>query len=95
MSLIEDLEEPDKDLVIDSSNKTIGSYEFNAENLNVFAGCIEDNPSLGVVSNKVEVCLAKHNEEEDDKHEDILLEEANREIVLLENPLKKSESNCE
>ena len=31
--------------MIESSNKTIGSYEFNVDNLNVFAGIVEDNPS--------------------------------------------------
>ena len=32
--------------MIASSNKTIGSCEFNADNLSIFAGCTEDNPSL-------------------------------------------------
>ena len=50
--------------MIESSNKTTGSCEFNADNLNVFAGCVEDDPSLGIVSSKAEVYLAKHNEEE-------------------------------
>ena len=49
-----------EDLVIESSNKTIRSCEFNANNLNVFAGCIEDNPYHGLVSSKAEVCLARH-----------------------------------
>ena len=59
-----DLEQKEKDLVIESSNKTTSSCEFNADNLNVFAGCVEDKPSLGIVSSKVECYLAKYNEEE-------------------------------
>ena len=94
-SLIEYLEHPEKYLVIESSNKTIGSSEFNDDNLNVFAGIAEDNPSLGVVLIEVESFQARHNDEEDVKHEDAVLEEANREILLLENMLQKSESNCE
>ena len=58
-------------------------------------GIAEDNPSVGIVSSGAEVCLARHNEEEDVKHEDAMLEEAEREILLLENLLKESESNCE
>jgi len=57
LSLIEDLEKTEKDVVIESSNKTTGSCEFNTDNLNVFAGCVEDNPSLGVVSSKAKVYL--------------------------------------
>ena len=82
-------------LMIESSNKTIESCDFAADKVNVFAGCIEDNPSLGVVSSKAELCLARYNEEEDVKHEDTMLEEDDREILLLENLLEKSESNCE
>ena len=59
-----DLEQQEKYLVIESLNKTTSSCEFNAENLNVFAGCVEGNPSLGIVSSKSEVYLAKYNEEE-------------------------------
>ena len=95
LSLVADLEQPEKDLVIESSNKTIGSYEFNAGNLNVIAGCIEDNPSLGVVLIEVESFQARHNDEEDVKHEDTMLVEVDREILLLENLLEKYESNCE
>ena len=95
LRLIEDLDQLEEDLVIESSNKTIGSCEVNADHLNVFAGCIENNLSLEVISNKGEVCSAKHNEEEDVKYEDTVLEEADREIYLLENLLGKSESNCE
>ena len=61
----------------------------------MFAGCIENNLSLELISSKGEVCSAKHNEEEDVKYEDTVLEEADREIYLLENLLGKSESNCE
>lgn len=95
ISLIEDLDQLEEDLVIESSNKTIGSCEVNANHLNVFAGCIENNISLEVISSKVEVCLARHNEEEDAKYEDTVLEEADMEIYLLENLLKKFKSNCE
>ena len=53
LSLVADLEKLEKYLVIKSSNNTIGSYEFKfVDNLNVIAGCIEDSPSLGVVSSK-------------------------------------------
>ena len=82
-------------MVIKSSNKTIGPYEFNDDNLNVFAVFIENNASLGVVSSKDAVCLVRHNEEEDVKHEDTVLEEADREMLLLENLLEKFEPNCE
>ena len=82
-------------MVIKSSNKTIGPYEFNDDNLNVFAVFIENNPSLGVVSSKDEVCLVRHNEVEDVKHEYTVLEEDDGEILFLENLLEKSESNCE
>jgi len=95
LNLIEDLDQLEKDLVIESSNKTIGSCEFNADHLNVFASCIEDNLSFGVVSSKAKVCSTKHNEEEDVKPEDTVLEEADREVYLLENLLVKSQSNRE
>ena len=36
-------------LMIESSNKTIKSCGFKANNLSVFVGCAEDNPFLGVV----------------------------------------------
>ena len=81
--------------MIESSNKTIGSCESEADKLNVFTGCIEDNPSFGVVSSKVEVCPARHKDKENVKYEDIVLEEAARKILLLENLLKESESNYE
>ena len=79
LSLIEDLDLLEEDLVIESSNKTIGSCEVNLE----------------VISSKVEVCLARHSEEEDAKYDDTILEEVDREIYLLDNLLKKYESNCE
>jgi hypothetical protein len=93
MNLIEGLEQQKKELMIESSSKTIESYEINANNLSVYAGCATDNPFLGVVSSKAEVCPAGHNEGEHVKHKDAVLEEAEREILLLENLLKKSESN--
>ena len=92
--LVEDLEQQEEYFMIVSSNKTIGSCEFNAENLSMFAGCIEDNPSLRVVLSKAESCLER-NEEDDVKHKYIVLEEADNEILLLEILLEKSESDCE
>ena len=47
-----------EDLVIESSNKTIGSCEFNADNLHVFVGCVKGNPFLGVVLSEEEKFLA-------------------------------------
>ena len=91
LSLIEDLEQPEKDLVIESSNKTIGSYEFNDDNLNVFTGIVEDNPSYGNVLSEAESYLVRHNEE-DVKHKYTMLEEDDKEMILLENHLEKSES---
>ena len=41
-----------------SSNKTLGYCEFNDDNLNVFAGCVEGNPFLGVFLSEEEKCLA-------------------------------------
>jgi hypothetical protein len=93
LNLIEDLEQQKKELMIESSSKTIESYEINANNLSVYAGYATDNPFLGVVSSKAEVCPAGHNEGEHVKHKDAVLEEAEREILLLENLLKKSEPN--
>jgi hypothetical protein len=93
LNLIEDLEQQKKELMIESSSKTIESYEINANNLSVYAGCATDNPFLGVVSSKTEVCPAGHHEGEHVKHKNAVLEEAEREILLLENLLKKSESN--
>ena len=80
--------------MIVSSNKTIGYCEFNVENLSMFVGCTEDNPSLGVVLSKAESCLER-NEEEYVTHKYIVLEEAESEILLLEILLEKFESDCE
>ena len=49
MSLERDLEMQEKDLVIGSSNETIGSCNFGIDNLIVFIGIAEDNPSFGNV----------------------------------------------
>ena len=53
-----------EDLVIESSNKTIESCEFNAENLHVFASCTEGNPFLGVVLSEEEKCLVGKDKDE-------------------------------
>ena len=45
--------------------------------------------------NKIEGFQERHKDEEDVKHEDTMLEEADREMLLLENLLEKLESNCE
>ena len=74
MCLIANLEQQKEDLMIESSNKTIGSCEFKADKLNVFTSCMEDNSSFGVVSSKAEVWLARHNDKENVKYEDIALE---------------------
>ena len=95
LSLVVDLEQQEEQLMIESSNKTIGSCEFEVDKLKMMVGIVEDNPSFGIASSGAEVCLARHNEEEDVKHEDVVLEEAKREILLLENLLKEFESNCE
>ena len=50
--------------MIESSNKTIGSCEFNAENLHVFASCTKGNPFLGVVLSEEEKCLAGKDKDE-------------------------------
>ena len=80
--------------MIESSNKTIESCEFIADKVNVFAGIEEDNPSCEILLSEVESFQERHNDEEDVKHEDVVLEEAGREMLLLENLLEKSESNC-
>ena len=81
--------------MIESSNKTINSCEFTADKVNVFAGIEEENPSYEIVLSEVESCQEGHKDEEDVKHEDTVLEEADREMLLLENLLEKFESNCE
>ena len=75
LCLITNFGQQKEDLMIESSNKTIGSCEFEADRLNVFTGCIEDNPYFGVVSSKAEVCLVRHNDRKNVKYEDIALEE--------------------
>ena len=47
-----DLELQEEDLVTGSSNETIGSCNFEIDNLTVFIGVAEDNQSLGVVLNE-------------------------------------------
>ena len=76
LCLIADLGQQKEDLMIESSNKAIGSYESETDRLNVFIGCVEDNPSFGVVSSKAEVCLVRHKDNESVKYEDIVLEGA-------------------
>ena len=49
LSLERDLELQKEDLVTGSSNETIGSCDFEIDNLIVLTGVAEDNPSLGVV----------------------------------------------
>ena len=45
--------------------------------------------------NKIEGFQERHKDEEDVKHEDTVLEEADRKMLLLENLLEKPESNYE
>ena len=63
LSLVADLGQQE-DLMIESSNKTIGSCEFNADKLNVFAGCAEGNPFLGFVLSEEEKCLVGKDKDE-------------------------------
>ena len=63
MSLIEDLEQPEKDLMIESSNKTIKSCEFTVDKVNVFAGYGEYNLSFEVVLSEVGGWKARWDEE--------------------------------
>ena len=93
LSLVADLGQQE-DLMIESSNKTIESCGFKVDKLNVFASNVEDDPSYGIVLSEAESYLVRHNEE-DVKHKYIVLEESNMEMLLLENLLEKSESNCE
>ena len=65
-----------EDLVIESSNKTIGSCEFNSENLSVFGGCAEGNLFLGVVLSEEEKCLVG-------KYKDEVLQQKEIENSLL------------
>ena len=55
LSLERDLELQKEDLVTRSSNETIGSCNFEIDNLTVFIGVAEDSPSLGVVLNEDEL----------------------------------------
>ena len=61
----------------------------------MFVGIAEDNPSYGPVLSEVESHQSRTNDYEDVKHADTVLKEADKEILLLENLLEKSESNCE
>jgi hypothetical protein len=55
--------EQQEDLMIESSSEIIGSCDFEIDNLNVFAGVAESNPSLGVALKEVENCQARYDEE--------------------------------
>ena len=92
LSLVADLGQQE-DLMIESSNNTIESCGFKAEKLNVFAGIVEKNPFYGIVLSEAKSYLVRHNEE-DVKHKYTVLEEDDREMLLLENLLEKYESNC-
>ena len=59
LSLERDLELLEEDLVTGSSNETIGSCNFEIDNLTVFTGVSEDNPSFGVVLNEYELLQKK------------------------------------
>ena len=67
--------------MIESSNKTIGYCQFNADYLNVFVGCAEGNPFLGVDLSEEEKCLAG-------KDKDEVLQQKE-----IENSLSSDESN--
>ena len=54
----------------------------------MFAGIVEDNPSYGIVLSEAESYLVRHNEEYV-KHKYTVLEEADKEMLLLENLLEK------
>ena len=51
-----------KDLVTRSTSETIGSYDFETDNLAVLAGSAEDNPSFGVVLDTNELSQKKEGE---------------------------------
>jgi hypothetical protein len=62
----------------ESSNKTIGSWDFKDDNLNVIVGIVEDNSSYGTVLSEGVSCQARHEEEffvEEDKDELLQQEE--------------------
>ena len=65
LSHVKELEQPKKNLMIGPSNETIGSCSFEIDNLSVFAGVAEGNPSLGVVLNEVEDCQIKYDEDQE------------------------------
>lgn len=68
--------EQQEDLMIESSSETVGSCDFEIDNLNVFAGVAENNPSLGVLLKEVENCQAKYDEEcLSDEDQDELLQQ--------------------
>ena len=46
-----------------SSNKTIGSCDFEIDNLTVFEGVAKGNPSLEIVLNEVENCQANNDDD--------------------------------
>ena len=60
----------------------------------MIVGIVEEKPCYGIVLSEAESCMEMHNEE-DVKHEYTVLEEANKEILLLENLLKEFESDFE
>ena len=51
-----------KESVTESSSETIGSYDFETENLAVLIGIAEDNPSFGVVLDTDELFQKKEGE---------------------------------
>ena len=53
-SHVKDLEQQEEYLMNEPPNKTIGSCDFETDNLSVFAGIAEDNPSYGHVLSEVE-----------------------------------------
>ena len=59
----EDLEKWQEDLVTRSSNETFGSCDFEIDNLTVFVGVVEGNPSLEIVLNELDNFQAKYNDE--------------------------------
>ena len=55
LGLVRDLGFLRKEMVTESSSKTIGSYDFAADNLAVLAGIAKDNLSFGVASDTDEL----------------------------------------
>ena len=62
LSLGRDLGLLRKELVTESSSETIGSYDFETDNLAVLTSTAEDNPSFGVVSDTDELLQKKEGE---------------------------------